>query len=160
MGVGAGDHVPKSGARGWKPRRAGLCFGTSLALAVRLRVASSLSAPRPRSFATDGDAVKVDQDHALTEVTCPCCGARLKVDAELGKVIAHQPPPSRHHGTRDLDRASQLLQKEEARRETHFRQSAEEERIKSQLLERKFEEALRKTKGEPVTPPTREIDLD
>ena len=101
-----------------------------------------------------------DQGRTLTEVTCPCCGARLKVDAELRKVIAHQPPPSRHQGARSLDRASQLLKKEAARRETHFRQSAEEERIKSQLLERKFEEALRKTKEEPVTRPMREIDLD
>ncbi len=59
-----------------------------------------------------------------------------------------------------MARASQLLRKEAARREAHFQESAEEERIKSQLLERKFEEALRKTKDQPVTRPTREIDLD
>ena len=100
------------------------------------------------------------QDRAPAEVRCPCCGARLKVDTELARVSAHEPPPSRHKGPRDLDRASQLLRKEATRRETHFRQSAEEERIKSQLLERKFEEALRKTKGQAVTPPMREIDLD
>jgi len=92
-------------------------------------------------------------------VVCPCCGARLKVDAELGKVLHHEPPP-KHDKPPDLDRASQLLQKESARREALFRQSAEEEKIKSQLLERKFEEALKKSKGEPAGPPLKDIDLD
>ncbi len=95
----------------------------------------------------------------IFEVGCPCCGARLKVDATLGKVIAQEPPPKRAKAP-DLDEATKLLQKEAARREAAFKQSAEEEKVKSQLLERKFEEALKKTKGEPVTPPLREIDLD
>ena len=99
-------------------------------------------------------------ERASVDLICPCCGARLTVDAELRRVLAHQPPPSRHQGSRDLARANQLLRREAEQRETHFRQSAEEERIKSQLLERKFEEALRKTKDQPVTRPTREIDLD
>jgi uncharacterized Zn finger protein (UPF0148 family) len=95
----------------------------------------------------------------LFEVICPCCGARLKVDAPLAKVIAHEPPP-KHTKAPDLDRASNLLQKEAQRREALFQQSAEEEKIKAQLLERKFEEALKKTKDEPLAPPTRDIDLD
>ena len=142
------------------PRRLFFCTSLAYVAKVRLRVASGLSAPCLRSYATDGDGVMSDQDRALAEVVCPCCGARLKVDTELTRVVAHQPPSSRHKGPRDLDRASQLLRKEAARRESHFRQSAEEERIKSQILEWKFKEALRKTKEEPVTRPTREIDLD
>ncbi len=95
----------------------------------------------------------------LFEVVCPCCGARLKVDASLAKVIAHEPPPKPTKAP-DLDRASKLLQKEAARREALFQQSAEEEKIKAQLLQRKFEEALKKTKDEPLAPPMRDIDLD
>jgi hypothetical protein len=101
-----------------------------------------------------------DREHAQVELICPRCGARLTVDGELRRVVAHQPPPSGHQRSRDLARASQLLRKEAAQREAHFRQSADEERIKSRLLERKFEVALRKTKDQPVTRPTREIDLD
>ena len=101
-----------------------------------------------------------DNERASVEVICPCCRARLTVDADLRRVVAHQPPPSPQPRSRDLARASQLLRREAAQRESHFRQSAEEERIKSQLLERRFEEALRKTKDQPVTRPTREIDLD
>jgi uncharacterized Zn finger protein (UPF0148 family) len=93
------------------------------------------------------------------EVVCPCCGARLKVDSELGKVISHQAPP-RHTKAPDLDHVTQLLDKERARREALFRQSEEEEKVKSDLLERKFEDSLKKAKDEPITPPTRDIDLD
>jgi hypothetical protein len=99
-------------------------------------------------------------ERASVELICPCCHARLTVDAALQRVVAHQPPRLRQQRSRDLARADQLLKREAAQRETHFRQSAKEERIKSQLLERKFEEALRKTKDQPVTRPTREIDLD
>ena len=93
------------------------------------------------------------------DVMCPCCGARLEVDAELGKVIAHEPPP-KAKPERDLDHVAQLLEKEAARRETLFKQGTEDEKMKSQLLERKFAEALKKTKDQPVAPALRDIDLD
>ena len=96
---------------------------------------------------------------SLIEVICPCCGARLKIDAGLGRVIAHESPP-KHAKAPDLDHASRLLEKEAARREALFKQSTEEEKIKAQLLEKKFEEALKRTKDEPTAPPTRDIDLD
>lgn len=90
---------------------------------------------------------------------CPCCGARLTLDAELGKVIAHE-APARHAKAPDLDRAADLLAREKARREALFRESTEEEKVKSQVLERKFKESLEKAKQEPATRPTRDIDLD
>lgn len=99
------------------------------------------------------------KDREQAEILCPCCGARLTVDLALGKVIAHE-PPARHSKAPDLDRVAQLLEKEKARREALFQQSAEDEKIKPQVLERKFEEALKKSKDEPLTRPTRDIDLD
>lgn len=93
------------------------------------------------------------------ELTCPCCGARLTVDRELGKVISHEAPPRISHAP-DLDRASELLAKERARREALFAQSAEDEKVKSKVLDQKFRDALEKSKDEPITRPTREIDLD
>ncbi|HMD98759.1 MAG TPA: hypothetical protein VKM93_15690 [Terriglobia bacterium] len=101
----------------------------------------------------------VELAHDPFEVTCPCCGSLLKVDRELRKVISHR-APRRHAKTADIDQAGALLRKEAQRREALFRQSEEEEKVKSQLLERKFAEALEKTRGEPVTRPAREIDLD
>jgi hypothetical protein len=97
--------------------------------------------------------------HNRFEVICPCCGAVLTLEPELRKVISHH-VPRRHAKAADIDHAGALLQKEAQRREALFRQSEEEEKVKSQLLERKFAEALEKTRGEPVTRPAREIDLD
>ena len=95
----------------------------------------------------------------MAEVVCPHCGARLEVDAELGKVLFHEPPPKPAKAP-DLDHASQLLKKEAERRESLFKQSADEQKIKSELLERRFREAFEKTKDQPTEPPLKEIDLD
>ena len=99
------------------------------------------------------------QGQRKAEVVCPCCGARLEVDTELGKVLFHEPPPKSAKAP-DLDHASQLLQKEAERRESLFKQSADEQKIKSELLERRFREAFEKTKDQPTGPPLKEIDLD
>jgi uncharacterized Zn finger protein (UPF0148 family) len=93
------------------------------------------------------------------EVVCPCCGARLQVDTELGKILFHEAPPKPSKAP-NLDQASQLLKKEAERRESLFKQSAEEEKIKSEILERRFKEAFEKTKDTPTGPPLKEIDLD
>jgi hypothetical protein len=91
-------------------------------------------------------------------VECPCCGAKLTIDPELRKVIAHEVPPKQNTGP-DLDHAGSLLKEAAARREALFQQSTENEKTRTQLLERKFEEAFKKSKDEPVTKPTRDIDL-
>lgn len=93
------------------------------------------------------------------EVVCPCCGATLTVDAELGKVLFHKAPPKHEKGP-DLDDAARLLREEAERREALFRQSADDEKIKSELLERKFKEAFEKTKDQPTNRPVRDFDLD
>src|SRR5436309_14941649 len=90
-----------------------------------------------------------DSRGSSVDVTCPCCHARLKVDAALGRVLAHE-PAAKHAKVSDLDRAGEFLREEASRREAIFEQSAEHEKIKDQLLERKFEEALKKSKDEPV----------
>jgi hypothetical protein len=92
------------------------------------------------------------------QVVCPCCNARLTIDPQLGKVIGHEAPPKTSNAP-DLDRAAALLKEQAARREALFQQSTENEKIKSQLLDRMFETALEKSKDEPVEKPTRDIDL-
>jgi len=92
-------------------------------------------------------------------VECPCCGAHPSIDAALRKVISHEPPPPKRNAL-DLGQAAALLQEQKARREAIFKQSSEDVKIQSQLLEKKFEAALEKNKDAPITKPTRDIDLD
>lgn len=94
------------------------------------------------------------------EAACPCCGARLKLDASLRRVIWHEAPARPPARAADLDHATQALEKEKARREALFSRSREEEKVKSQLLEKKFTESLKKAKDEPAGPPLRDFDLD
>ena len=94
----------------------------------------------------------------LIHIACPHCGARLSLDRSLGKIIAHEPPARAKSA--DLDRVADLLDKEKARREALFKQSVADEKVKTQVLDRKFEEALKKIKDQPITRPTRDLDLD
>ena len=93
------------------------------------------------------------------ELDCPCCGARLKIDASLGKVIWHGQPHKKAEAP-DIDHSAQLLEKERARREALFQRSTEDEKSKAQLLEKKFQEALKRSKDEPIVRPSRDFDLD
>lgn len=91
-------------------------------------------------------------------VVCPCCNATLTVDRALGAVIAHEPPP-KTGPARDLDHALGALRGAAGRREDTFRKSVEAERSKGKVLDRKFQEGLKKAKDDP-DPPVRPIDLD
>ncbi|HVB33170.1 MAG TPA: hypothetical protein VNJ52_02165 [Patescibacteria group bacterium] len=92
------------------------------------------------------------------EVTCPCCEAKLTVDPELGAVLAHTAPLRAPKV--DLDHVDQVLGEQARLREEKFRQSVEAERTKEEVLNRKFAEALKKTKDLPVEKPLRDFDLD
>lgn len=96
--------------------------------------------------------------HAF-EVQCPCCGARLTIDPALGAIV-HSASNHPQGEKRDLNRASEVLEQEAARRDHLFRKSLESQKTKSDLLEQKFEEALKKNIDSPAPPPLRDIDLD
>lgn len=93
------------------------------------------------------------------EVVCPCCQAKLRVDPELQAVLSYEPPPE-ERTIRDLTEAVKGLQAEAAQRQAKFEESLKAEKSKKNLLDRKFQEALKKAKDEPITKPTRDIDLD
>ena len=95
---------------------------------------------------------------AAFEVACPHCGAKLTVDAEMHAVLEHVPPPPKSDF--DFDEQLKGLSEAERKREELFRQQMAAEKDRSKLLERKFEESLKKRKDEPVTKPLRDIDLD
>ena len=92
------------------------------------------------------------------EVTCPCCRTTLVIDTNLGRVISHREV---ERGDKpELDEAARILAAEAARREALFEQSMEAEKGRDDALTRRFEEALRQAKQEPITRPDRDFDLD
>jgi hypothetical protein len=92
------------------------------------------------------------------ELTCPCCGATLVVDLNLGRIVSHIEPP---RGDRpELSEAERILAEQAARREALFAQSVENEKSKGDALSKRFEEALKQAKNEPITKPLRGFDLD
>ena len=92
------------------------------------------------------------------EVTCPCCGASLVVDTNLGRVVSHR--EAERGDKPELTEAARILAAEAARREALFEQSMEAEKGRDDALTRRFEEALRQAKQEPITRPDRDFDLD
>ena len=92
------------------------------------------------------------------EVICPCCQSTLVVDTNLRRVVSHKEP---ERGDKpELSEAAKILAAEAARREAVFEQSMEAEKGRDDALARRFEEALREAKKEPVTRPLRDFDLD
>ena len=92
------------------------------------------------------------------ELTCPCCQAMLVVDVNLGRIVSHKEPDRGNKP--ELSDAHRILAEEEARREALFRQSVDSEKTRGDALSRRFEEALRQARDEPITKPTRDFDLD
>ncbi len=94
------------------------------------------------------------------ELTCPCCSALLKVDAETHTVIAHT-PAVKPRTFADMEAAAKAMKEQDSRRESIFRQSVEAQKHASDLLEKKFQEAVKKAKETPDTgKPIRDFDLD
>ena len=60
----------------------------------------------------------------------------------------------------ELSNAQRILADEAARRESIFQQSVDAEKTRGDALSRRFEEALKQARQEPVTKPTRDFDLD
>ncbi len=92
------------------------------------------------------------------ELTCPCCNATLVVDVNLGRIIAHR--EAERADKPELSDAARILAEEAARREALFEQSFHAEKNRGDALAKRFEEALKQAKQEPITKPTRDFDLD
>lgn len=92
------------------------------------------------------------------EVTCPCCQSTLVIDEGLRRVVSHTQPERADKPK--LDDAHQILADAKARRDALFEQSVQSEKTRGDALSKRFEDALRQAKDEPVAKPQRDFDLD
>ena len=94
------------------------------------------------------------------DVTCPCCGAVMKIDPATRGVIAHT-APVKPKTFNDMEEAARAMKEHDSRRDSIFQQSLDAQRHASELLEKKFQEAVKKAKETPDTGrPLRDFDLD
>jgi len=92
------------------------------------------------------------------EIVCPCCQSTLVIDEGLKRVVRHVEPE--RTDMPKLDEAHRILADAKARRDALFEQSVQSEKTRGDALSKRFEEALKQAKEEPITKPEREFDLD
>jgi hypothetical protein len=92
------------------------------------------------------------------EVTCPCCQSTLIVDLNLGRVVGHKEVENPNKP--ELSEAHRIIADQAARREAAFQESVNAEKTRGDALSKRFEEALRQAREEPITKPTRDFDLE
>jgi len=93
-------------------------------------------------------------------LSCPCCQAELTVDPEIRAVITYQ-EPEKPREVPDIEAAMEMFKGEAGRREDAFKKSVQAEKNKAHVLDRKFDELLKKAKESPTdAPPKGGIDWD
>ena len=84
----------------------------------------------------------------------------MKVDPATKAVISHIPKATPKTFA-DMEEAARAMREQETRKESLFRQSVEAQKNASDLLEKKFQEAVKRAKETPDTgKPLRDFDLD
>jgi hypothetical protein len=95
-----------------------------------------------------------DQAH---EITCPCCGALMTVDARTGAVISHVAP--KKGPVVSFEEAASEVQAAKRRAASRFEKAMENRAHQSEILEKKFRKALEKASDDEA-PPEKPFDLD
>ena len=84
----------------------------------------------------------------------------MKIDPATHGIIAHT-APVKPKTFNDMEEAARAMKEQDSRRDSIFRQSLEAQKHASELLEKKFQEAVKKAKETPDTcRPIRDFDLD
>ncbi|MBK8466957.1 MAG: 2-nitropropane dioxygenase [Chloracidobacterium sp.] len=90
-------------------------------------------------------------------LTCPCCEAKLTVDASTGALLAHEEKKKVHGSFEDLKGE---LNKQKEHREQIFAQEMSSMKDRERLLEEKFQEALKRADTDSDKPFRNPLDLD
>lgn len=84
----------------------------------------------------------------------------MKIDPDTRAVISHM-APVKPKTFNDFEAAAKAMREQEGRKESIFRQSVEAQKHQADVLEKKFQEAMRKAKETPESgPQIRDFDLD
>ncbi len=91
------------------------------------------------------------------DIQCPTCGEEIEVDLDTGKVVSHGDSKK----NLDLSNVAQSLKEQANRRTELFQMSKEEEKTKSERLDKLFSKEEKRIKEEKDYGKfVRDIDLD
>jgi hypothetical protein len=80
------------------------------------------------------------------DITCPDCGAILRVDPETRGIISHTPAP-RKRTFEDFEAAAKAMREQDERKEDIFRQSVEAEKNKAAIVRQAIRGSVAQGKG-------------
>jgi len=100
-----------------------------------------------------------ESGETAVQVTCPCCGSTLFIDAGAG-VVKEWKEAKDPRKSADLKDAEKLLADEKARVEARYQEIVKTDKEKVATMEKKFKEFMEKSQGEPAKRPLRDVDLD
>ena len=93
------------------------------------------------------------------DVRCPCCEALVVVDPDTGAILRFERPKEK--GTKvSLEDAFKSERSRRAEADARFTQAFGEMKNKEEVLEKRFQEALRKAKESPDEKPFHPFDKD
>jgi Flp pilus assembly CpaE family ATPase len=101
-----------------------------------------------------------DDAPAPFTIECPCCKAKITVDATVRAVLHHEAAPEKRTVT-DINEAISKFEGQAAEREKKFADNMAAEHNKQERLGKQFDDLFKKAQtddGKPVKP--RDIDLD
>jgi hypothetical protein len=90
-------------------------------------------------------------------IICPCCEAKLTIDAETGAILSHEEKAKRLGSFEDLKND---LVKQKQLRENLFAQEMSSQKDRERILEEKFKEALKRADTDSDKPFKNPLDLD
>jgi len=89
------------------------------------------------------------------DVSCPCCGALLKVDAETGSVVWAD---KKKAPVKDFDDLVSNVHSQKSLLDEKFARSIRQTKNSKEILERKFEEARKRAAADPTKRPPNPFD--
>ena len=90
-------------------------------------------------------------------VACPCCGTVLHLDPATGAVLLDERP--RKGPVKSFEEAARESAARQQQAKAQLARAMEEEKHKSEIMDRKFEEAMKKAEDDESPLPVRPFDL-
>src|SRR5258708_38278902 len=120
-----------------------------------IRILSKARAPENLNDRSNRDYMRESGMPEALDVSCPCCGALLKVDPETGAVVWAD---KKKAPAKNFDELVSRVASQKDVLEDKFARSVAQTRNQKDILEKKFEEAKKRSAADPTGRPPNPFD--